>query len=77
MTGIELEDGCQKQHDNPVVMYIFNIYKEIQAKEVCLIGKHHQGGYQEQNIIIRFRKEYGLQDMKSLLNMNIENGKNQ
>ena len=36
-----------------------------------------QMGYQEQNIIIRFRKEYGLQDMKSLLNMNIENGKDQ
>ena len=41
-----------------------------------LIPLISQMGYQEQNIIIRFRKEYGLQDMKSLLNMNIENGKN-
>jgi len=42
-----------------------------------LIPLISQMGYQEQNIIIQFRKEFGLQDMKSLLNMNIENGKNQ
>lgn len=34
-----------------------------------------QMGYQEQNIVIQFRKEYGLQDIKSLVNMDIEHGK--
>lgn len=34
-----------------------------------------QMGYQEQDIIIQFRKEYGLEEIQSLVNMNIENGK--
>ena len=34
-----------------------------------------QMGYQEKDIIIQFRKEYGLRDIQSLINMNIENGK--
>lgn len=34
-----------------------------------------QMGYQEQNIVIQFRKEYGMQDIKSLVNMDIEHGK--
>lgn len=32
-------------------------------------------GYQEQDIVIQFRKEYGIQDIKSLVNMDIEHGK--
>ena len=34
-----------------------------------------QMGYEEKDIIIQFRKEYGLQDIQSLINTNIENGK--
>ncbi len=34
-----------------------------------------QMGYQEQDIVIQFRKEYGIQDIKSLVNMDIEHGK--
>ena len=34
-----------------------------------------QMGYQEKDIIIQFRKEYGLKDIQSLINMDIENGK--
>ena len=31
--------------------------------------------FEEKDIIIQFRKEYGLQDIQSLINTNIENGK--
>lgn len=34
-----------------------------------------QMGYQEQDIIIQFRKEYGIEDIRSLVNMDIEHGK--
>jgi len=34
-----------------------------------------QMGYEEKDIIIQFRKEYGLNDIQSLINMNIENAK--
>ena len=34
-----------------------------------------QMGYQEQDIVIQFRKEYGMQDIKSLVNMDVEHGK--
>ncbi len=34
-----------------------------------------QMGYQEQDIIIQFRKEYGLEDIKSLVNLDIEHDK--
>ena len=34
-----------------------------------------QMGYQEQDIVIQFRKEYGIQDIKSLVNMDLEHGK--
>jgi len=34
-----------------------------------------QMGYQEQDIVVQFRKEYGIQDIKSLVNMDIEHGK--
>jgi hypothetical protein len=34
-----------------------------------------QMGYEEKDIIIQFRKEYGLKDIQSLINMNIENAK--
>lgn len=34
-----------------------------------------QMGYKEKDIVIQFRKEYGLKDIQSLINMNIEDGK--
>lgn len=34
-----------------------------------------QMGYKEQDITIQFRKEYGLRDIRTLINMNIEDGK--
>ncbi len=34
-----------------------------------------QMGYREEDIIIQFRKEYGLRDIQSLINMDIENAK--
>lgn len=34
-----------------------------------------QMGYEEKDIIIQFRKEYGLKDIQSLINMNVENAK--
>ena len=34
-----------------------------------------QTGYKEEDIIIQFRKEYGLPDIQSLINTNIENAK--
>ena len=34
-----------------------------------------QMGYREEDITIQFRKEYGIRDIQSLINMNIENGK--
>jgi hypothetical protein len=32
-------------------------------------------GYREEDIIIQFRKEYGVRDIQSLINMDIENAK--
>lgn len=34
-----------------------------------------QMGYREEDIIIQFRKEYGVRDIQSLINMDIENAK--
>ena len=34
-----------------------------------------QTGYREEDIIIQFRKEYGVRDIQSLINMDIENAK--
>jgi hypothetical protein len=34
-----------------------------------------QMGYREEDIIIQFRKEYGIRDIQSLINMDIENAK--
>jgi hypothetical protein len=36
-----------------------------------------QMGYQEEDIIIQFRKEYGLRDLQSLIHLDIEHEKNQ
>ena len=36
-----------------------------------------QMGYQEEDIIIQFRKEYGLRDLHSLIHLDIEHEKNQ
>lgn len=40
-----------------------------------LIPLISQMGYREEDIIIRFRKDYGLRDIQSLINMDIEDAK--
>lgn len=42
-----------------------------------LIPLIKQMGYREEDIIIQFRKEYGLHDLQSLIHMDIEHEKNQ
>ena len=49
MGGIELQNGCNQQDDDPIVVDILQVYQIIDGQEGKMVGQHEQGGQQKKH----------------------------